>query len=351
MKGPLVLLVAATTDSPTDPGVAYARLSVPVSGPALVLDGPAVRRQLWHGPDGGRPKPAVPGVVRVPLWACHIDKPTGEAVFFVTVQWRPDAVVLAAFHRATASAGASGDFTAWASAIADERAAVNFSLPRPGHRSGRGPEAEEKITLTGSANPAAVARLLRDHLPATGVPVFGPTIHRRILRSDIYLPPGTGRREYAALTRRPDGTWWAKAKFLKNGRLHKSIRPAATRDEALAQVAEVLGHPSLVHTGALHRSTWDLLSPADMDGHWSTVTVDTTILAPHPGTLQQVEIEYGACFTATPVTATASRIRQSVTETADTVAAALTAHHIPHARNGQSKIEHFLAAGDADARR
>ncbi|MDH2393336.1 hypothetical protein QCN29_32150 [Streptomyces sp. HNM0663] len=38
-------------------------------------------------------------------------------------------------------------------------------------------------------------------------------------------------------------------------------------------------------------------------------------------------------------------------QTADTVAAVLTAHHIPHARSGQSKIEHFLAAGDADARR
>ncbi|MEJ8650653.1 hypothetical protein WKI65_21770 [Streptomyces sp. MS1.AVA.3] len=346
-----MLLVAATTDSPSDPGVAYAHLSVPVSGPALVLDGPTLRRQLWHGPDCGRPKQAVPGVVHVPLWACHIDTTTSEAVFFVTVQWRPDAVVLAAFHRTTVSADASGDFTAWACVYADERAAVNFPLPRPGHRSGQGPEAEEKITLTAPANPAAVARLLRDHLPATGVPVFGPTIHRRVLCSDIYLPPGTGRREYAALTPRSDGTWWAKAKVLKDGRLHKSIRPAATRDEALAQVAEVLGHPRLVHTGTLHRATWDLPSPAYADGHWSTVTVDTTTLAPHPGTLQQVEIEYGACFTATPVTATASRIRQSVAETADTVAAVLTAHHIPHARNGQSKIEHFLAAGDADARR
>ncbi|MDX2757337.1 hypothetical protein [Streptomyces europaeiscabiei] len=346
-----MLLVAATTDSPTDPGVACAHLSVPVTGPALVLDGPTLGRQLWHGPDGSRPKPVDQGVARVPLWACHIDKSTGEAVFFVTVQWRPGAVVLAAFHRTTASADASEDFTAWASTIAEERAAVNFPLPRPGHRPGQGPEAEEKITLTALANPAAVARLLRDHLPATGVPVFGPTIHRRILRSDIYLPPGAGRREYAALTLRPDGTWWAKAKVLKDGRLHKSIRPAATRDEALAQVAEVLGHPCLVHTGTLHRATWDLPSPADADGHWSTVTVDTTTLTPHPGTLQQVEIEYGACFTAAPGTATVSRIRQSVAETADTVAAALTAHHIPHARNGQSKIEHFLAAGDADARR
>ncbi|MFJ1652615.1 hypothetical protein ACIOC2_14595 [Streptomyces sp. NPDC088337] len=345
-----MLLVAATTDSPTDPGIAYTHLSVPVSGPALVLDGPTLRRQLWHGPEPGRPKQAVLGLVHVPLWACHIDKSTGEALFFVTAQWRPDAVVLAAFHRTTTSADASGDVTAWASAIADERGAVNFPLPRPGHRSGQGPEAEEKITLTVPANPAAVARLLRDLLPATGVPVFGATIHRRVLRSDIYLPPGTGRREYAALTPRPDGTWWAKAKVLKAGRLHKSIRPAATRDEALAQVAEALGHPRLVHTGTLHRATWDLPSPADADGHWSTVTVDTTTLAPHPGTLQQVEIEYGACFTATPVTATAARIRHSVTETADTVAAALTAHHIPHVRNGQSKIEHFLAAGDADAR-
>ncbi|MFE5162684.1 hypothetical protein ACFRNT_30095 [Streptomyces sp. NPDC056697] len=346
-----MLLVAATTDSPTDPGVAYAHLSVPVSGPALVLDGPTLRRQRWHGPNGGRPKEAAPGVVRVPLWACHADESTGEAVFFVTVEWRPDAVVLAAFHRTTVAADASGDLTAWACRIADERAAVNFPLPRPGQRSGQGPEAEEKITLTVPANPAAVARLLRDHLPATGVPVSGPAIHRRILRSDIYLPPGTGRREYAALTPRSDGTWWAKAKVLKDGRLHKTIRPAATRDEALAQVAEVLGHPRLLHAGLLQRATWDLPSPADTDGHWSTVTVDTTTLAPHPGTLQQVEIEYGACFTATPGTATASQIRQSVAQTADTVAAVLTAHHIPHARNGQSKIEHFLADGDADARR
>ncbi|MBT2527442.1 hypothetical protein J7E91_18935 [Streptomyces sp. ISL-99] len=345
-----MLLVAATTDSPTDPGIAYAHLSVPMHGPALVLDGPTLRRQLWHGPDGDRPTQAVPGMDHVPLWACHLDKSTGEAVFFATVQWRPDAVVLAAFHRTTMSADASGDFTAWACAIADGRAAVNFPLPRPGHRSGQGPEAEEKITLTVPANPVAVARLLRNHLPASGVPVFGPTIHRRVLRSDIYLPPGAGRREYAALTPRPDGTWWAKAKVLKDGRLHKSIRPAATRDEALAQVAEVLGHPRLVHTGALHRATWDLPSPPGADGHWSTVTVDTATLSSHPGTLQQVEIEYGACFTATPVTATASQIQQSVAETADTVAAVLTAHHIPHARNGQSKIEHFLATGDADAR-
>lgn len=116
-------------------------------------------------------------------------------------------------------------------------------------------------------------------------------------------------------------------------------------------MAEVLGHPRLVHTGTLHRATWDLPSPADADGHWSTVTVDTTTLAPHPGTLQQVELEYGACFTATPVAASASQIRRSVAETADSVAAVLTAHHIPHARNGQSKTEHFLATGDADARR
>ncbi|MCX4681543.1 hypothetical protein OG413_40805 [Streptomyces sp. NBC_01433] len=345
-----MLLVAATTDSPTDPGVSYAHLSAPVSGTALVLDGPTLRRQMWHGLDGGRPKPAVPGAVHVPLWACHIDESTGAAVFFVTAQWRPDAVVLAAFHRTTVPADASGDITAWARGIADERAAVNFPLPRTGHRSGQGPETEEKITLTVPANSPAVVRLLRDHLPDTGVAVFGPTIHRRILRSDIYLPPGSGRREYAALTPRSDGTWWAKTKVLKDGRLHKSIRPAATRDEALAQVSQVLGHPRLVHTGTLHRATWDLPSPADADGHWSTVTVDTTTLAPHPGTLQQVEIEYGACFTATPVTASAAQIRRSVAETADSVAAVLTAHHIPHARNGQSKIEHFLATGDADAR-
>ncbi|RZU18330.1 hypothetical protein [Streptomyces sp. BK239] len=345
-----MLLVAATTDSPTDSSVAYTHLSVPMAGPALVLDEPTLRRQLWHGPDSGRPKQAAPGVINVPLWACHIDQSTSEAVFFVTVEWRPDAVVLAAFHRTTAPADASGDFTAWACAIADERAAVNFPLPRPGHRSGQGPEAEEKITLTVPANPAAVARLLRDHLPATGAPVFGLSIHRRVLRSDIFLPPGTGRREYAALTPRSDGTWWAKAKVLKDGRLHKSIRPAATREKALAHAAEVLGHPRLVHIGSLHRATWDLPSPTDADGHWSTVTVDTTALAPHPGTLQQVEIEYGACFTAAPVTATASRIRQSVAETADTVAAVLTTHHIPHSRNGRSKIEYFLAAGAADAR-
>ncbi|WP_455355395.1 hypothetical protein [Streptomyces sp. SYSU K217416] len=346
-----MLLVAAITDSPTDPGVAYAHLSVPVSGTALVLDGPTLRRHLWHGPDGGRPNPAVPAAVRVPLWACHVDESTGVAVFFVTAQWRPEAVVLAAFHRTTVSADASGDVTAWACVIAAERAAVNFPLPRPGHRSGQGPEAEEKITLTVPVNPAAVARLLRDHLPPTGAPVFGPIIHRRVLRSDVYLPPGSGRREYAALTPRSDGTWWAKTKVLKDGRLHKSIRPAATRDEALAQVAEVLGHPRLVHTGTLHRATWDLPSPTDADGHWSTVTVDTTTLAPHPGTLQQVEIEYGACFTATPVTASVSQIRRSVAATTDSVAAVLTAHHIPHTRNGQSKTEHFLATGDADARR
>jgi hypothetical protein len=41
-------------------------LSVPVTGPALVLDGPTLGCQLWHVPDGGRPKPALRGVVRVP---------------------------------------------------------------------------------------------------------------------------------------------------------------------------------------------------------------------------------------------------------------------------------------------
>ncbi|MEU8265123.1 hypothetical protein AB0C02_31510 [Micromonospora sp. NPDC048999] len=345
-----MLLVAATTESATDPAVAYTHLSISTLGPVLVLDGPSLQRHLWHGLDGGHPTKTAPGAARVPLWACHLDETTGEAIFFITVQWRPDAAVLATFHRTTASADASGEFTTWAAATADKHAAVNFPLPRTGHRSGRGQETEEKITLTLPANPAAVARLLRDHLPTTGVPVFGPTIHRRVLRSDIYLQPGNGRREYAALTPRPDGTWWAKAKFLKDGRLHKSIRPAATRDEALSQAAEALGHPRLVHAGTLHRATWDQPSPIDADGHWSTVTVDTTTLAPYTGTLQQVEIEYGACFTATPITATASRIRQSVAETADTVAAALTAHHIPHARDGQSKIEYFLAAGDADAR-
>ncbi|MFJ5071534.1 hypothetical protein ACIQC7_34470 [Kitasatospora sp. NPDC088556] len=53
---------------------------------------------------------------------------------------------------------------------------------------------------------------------------------------------------------------------------------------------------------------------------------------------------------AAPVTASSARVQQAVAETADRIAAVLTAHHIPHTRNGQSKIEHFLAAGDADAR-
>lgn len=345
-----MLLVAATTDTPTDPGVAFTHLGAPAPGTALVLDGPTLNGRAWQLPDGGRPTKTLPGVVPVPLWACHLDETTGEATFFVTVQWRPDTTVLTAFYRTAAPADGSADFTVWAAALADERVAVNFPLPRPGHRCGQGPEAEEKITLTAPANPTAVARLLRDHLPATGVPVFGPTIHRRVLRSDLYLPPGAGRHEYAALTPRPDGTWWAKAKFLKEGRLHKSIRPATTRDQALAQVTEALGRRRLVHAGALHRATWDLPSPADPDGHWSTVTIDTTTLAPHPGTLQQVEIEYAACFTAAPAAATSSQIQQAVAKTADTVAAVLTAHHIPHVRNGQSKIEHFLTSGDADAR-
>ncbi|MFD9107054.1 hypothetical protein [Streptomyces bottropensis] len=345
-----MLLVAATTDSPTDPVLAYTRLSIPVPGPALVLEGPLLQCHPWHEAGGGLPAKTAPGVTRVPLWACYLNETTAEAIFFITVQWRPGIAVLTAFHRATAPAGASGEFTSWAAATADARTAVNFPLPRPGYRSEAGPEAEEKITLTLAANPAAVARLLRDQLPSTGVPVFDRTIHRRVLRSDIYLPPGTGRREYAALTQRPDGTWWAKAKFLKDGRLHKNIRPADTRDHALAQAADALGHSRLVHTGTLHRATWDLASPADGGGHWSTVTIDTSTLAPHAGTLQQVEIEYGACFTATRVTATASQIRQSVDETADIIAAVLTAHGVPHARNGQGKIEYFLAAGDADAR-
>ncbi len=345
-----MLLVAATTDTPTDREVAFTQLADPAPGPALVLAEHTLRDLNWHRPDGSRQPKSADVPVRVPLWACHLDHATREAAFFATVQWRPDAVVLAAFHRTTAPTLDPVALVPWAEAVVRQNALVNFPVPRPGQRAARGPEDEMKITLSGPVNPLAVARLLRDHLPATGVPVFGPTVHRRILRSDIYLPPGGGLREYAALTPRPDGTWWAKAKVLKDGRLHKNIRPTDTRAQALVLVAEALGHPDLVHAGELHRTTWDLPSPTDQDGHWSTVTVDTTTLAPHPGALQQVEIEYGACFTAAPVTAPAARIQQAVAETADRVAAVLTAHHIPHTRNGQSKIEHFLAAGDADAR-
>ncbi|MEY9948349.1 hypothetical protein [Kitasatospora sp. GAS1066B] len=344
-----MLLVAATTDAPADREVAFTQLADPAPGPALILAGHTLRDLYWRRPGGGRPKSAA-GSVRVPLWACHLDHAAREAAFFATVQWRPDAVVLAAFHRTTAPTLDPVALASWAEAAVQQKALVNFPVPRPGQRDPHGPEAEAKITLSGPVNPLAVARLLRDHLPATGVPVFGPTVHRRILRSDIYLPPSGGRREYAALTPRPDGTWWAKAKVLKDGRLHKSIRPADTRDQALALVAEALGHPDLVRAGELHRTTWDLPSPTDQDGHWSTVTVDSTTLAPHSGALQQVEIEYGACFTAAPVTASSARVQQAVAETADRVAAVLTAHHIPHTRNGQSKIEHFLAVGDADAR-
>ncbi|MEV0537262.1 hypothetical protein [Kitasatospora sp. NPDC050463] len=344
-----MLLVAATTDTPTDRDVAFTQLADPAPGPALVLAEHKLRDLDWRRPDGGQLKCAA-GSVRVPLWACHLDQAAGEATFFATVQWRPDVAILARFLRTTPPGIDPAELASWAAEVVQRSALVNFPVPRPGQRSSEGPEAEAKITLTGPVNPLVVARLLRDHLPATGVPVFGPTVHRRILRSDLYLPPGGGRREYAALTPRPDGTWWAKTKVLRDGRLHKSIRPADTREHALALVAEALGHPDLVHAGELNRTTWDLPSPTDRDGHWSTVTVDTTTLAPHPGALQQVEIEYGACFTAAPVTASAARIEQAVAETADRVAAVLTAHHIPHTRNGQSKIEHFLAAGDADAR-
>ncbi|WP_404868494.1 hypothetical protein ACI1MP_10525 [Kitasatospora griseola] len=345
-----MLLVAATTDTPTDRDIAFTQLADPAPGPALVLPESTLRGLVWHRPDGSPQPKAAHGSVRVPLWACHLDEAKGEAAFFATVQWRSDAAVLAAFHRTTPPAVDPASVTSWAAEVVQQSALVNFPVPRPGQRSSEGPEAEAKITLTGPVNPLAVARLLRDHLPATGVPVFGPTVHRRILRSDIYLPPGGGRREYAALTPRPDGTWWAKTKALKDGRLHKSIRPAATRDEALALVTETLGHPCLIHAGRLHRTTWDIPTPADQDGHWSTVTVDTTTLAPHPGILQQVEIEYGACFTADTATASAARIQRAVADATDAVAATLTDHHIPHIRNGQSKVEHFLTAGDADAR-
>ncbi|MBD0688411.1 hypothetical protein [Streptomyces sp. CBMA123] len=345
-----MLLVAATTDAPADRDIAFTQLADPAPGPALVLAEHMLRGLVWHQADGSSQPKAAEGSVRVPLWACHLDHEMGEATFFATVQWRPDAAVLARFDRTAPPAVDPAELASWAAEVVQQNALVNFPVPRPGQRSAEGPEAEVKITLTSRVNPLAVARLLRDHLPATGVPVFGPTVHRRILRSDIYLPPGGRRREYAALTPRPDGTWWAKAKVLKDGRLHKSIRPAATRDQALTLVTDALGPPRLVHAGQLHRTTWDISTPADPDGHWATVTVDTTTLAPCPGTLQQVEIEYGACFTADSATASAARIQRAVADAADTVAAVLTDHHIPHTLNGQSKIEHFLAAGDADAR-
>ncbi|PZG72417.1 hypothetical protein C1I97_37960, partial [Streptomyces sp. NTH33] len=296
-------------DTAHAPEPVYCRLDHPVIGPALVLDLRALRRQPWWQRDG-RPTPqATEDTTYVPVWAVHLSAGPDEAVFFATAQWRAREVVLAAVHRACPPATA--EVVAWAESTVHGQALVNFPLPRPGYRAAHLPETEYKLTLDAPVNPVVLAGILREHLTGTGIPLFEATVHRRILRSQIYLPRGDGLREYAALTPRADGTWWVKTKRLTEGRLHKQIRSAPAHPRALALAQQALGDRPLIRIGHLHRATWDLLSPADTDGHWSTITVDTTTLAPRLGTLQQIEVEYGACFTATPTTMPAERIEQA----------------------------------------
>ncbi|MET7951296.1 hypothetical protein [Micromonospora sp. NPDC005324] len=343
-----MLLVAAITDSFNDQDIAFTRMPDPPGGPLLVVDDRRLRQQVWRRLDDGQELPPDASALRVPLWACHIDAATAQATFYATTQRRPAAAVLVAFHHTRMPTRVTTDVTGWAHALVGERAEVNFPVPRPGRRPSQGPEVETKITLSAKINPLAVARILLDHLSTIGTPVSDSIIYRRILRSEIYRPAGSCLREYAALTPRPDGSWWAKAKFLLDGQLHKSIRPATDQEHALALVSEALGRRPLDKVGQLLRSTWDVPSPTDQDGHWSTITVDTSTLAPYLGTLQQVEIEYGACLTAAPATTGSPPVRRAVESTADAVADALSAHGIPHVRFGQSKIEHFLNNGRND---
>jgi hypothetical protein len=344
-----MLLLAATTDRLTDNDIAFARLpEPPPPGAALVIDQRLVHEQMWHLVSGSEAPPETASCVRVPLWACNVDASTGTATFYATTHSRRATTVLAAFYRTQRPATPDG-LAAWAQAVAMERAQVNFPVPRPGQRPANdGAEAETRVTLTSAANPVAIARILRDRLPTTGTRPIDDTIYRRILHSEIYLPVDHHQREYAALTQRPDGSWWAKTKILRDERLCKTVRPATDHRHAIDLVSSVFGQRALHHSGDLHRSTWDLLSPTNQDGHWSTITVDATTLAPHPGHLQQVEIEYGACFTATPITATFDDIEKVVASTADDISTLLTANGIAHQRCGTNKLQHFLGKERAD---
>jgi hypothetical protein len=345
-----MLLVAAITDRTDDHDVAFTRLPECQAGHVLVIDERGLNDRMWHGLDGGHRRPLDATSVRIPVWACLVDRSTTRVTFYATALWRPATTTLTAFHHIDMPAPAPTDLTTWASRVVGELAHVNLPLPRPGQRPLPGPEVEAKITITGHVNPLAIALMLQDHLTTIAVPASDRSLHRRILRSEIYLPAGTGRQEYAALTPRPDGTWWVKTKALHDGRLHKNIRPADNHQHALTLANDAFGPRPLDRVGQLHRSTWDLISPADQGGHWSTITVDTTTLAPNPTILQQVEIEYGGCLAAAPATVGSPESRQAVGTTTDAVAAVLTSQRVPYTRPGQSKIEHFLTEGRADAR-
>ncbi|MEV6929643.1 hypothetical protein AB0M46_34840 [Dactylosporangium sp. NPDC051485] len=344
-----MLVVATITDRPDDQDAAWAYLPKRPAGPLLVINEHALRSRVWHSLDGAQRPLLDPASIRVPLWACFVDRSTAKATFFATTQWHPAATTLAAFHSTDDAPPPAPNLASWAYRVVAERAQVNRPIPRPGRRPLPGPEIEAKITIIGQVNPLAVARTLRDRLATIAPGAVGCSLYRRILRSEIYRPAGPGLRQYAALTPRADGTWWAKTKILRNDGLHKTIRPATDHAHALALITEAFEPQTLRRVGQLHRSTWDLLSPPDPYGHWCTVTVDTTTLAPYPGLLQQVEIEYGGCLATTSATTDPLQLRRAVGATADAAVAALSAVHIPHAQSGQSKIEYFLTEGQADA--